>query len=339
MNQIPKDIVASKNRPEPRILLRFIRNLARRSEFGALVSAIIVFVTFSIWAELWLTPESIGSILVVATELGIVAVAVTLLMVSGEFDLSVGSVLGVSSILVPWLMVTLNAPAFIAILCAFAAAITIGSIHGLIVITARIPSFIVTLGGLLFWRGVVYIITDGFPVNVPRQDPLLKAFSYRFESGFDVSLFWFIGLAAFVTFLLMGTRFGNWIFASGGNEHAARSLGVPVDRVRWSLFVLTSSCACLAGIVQVGRFSSVDANRGLSLELEAIAACVIGGASLHGGVGSVIGTILGCLIVGMIRNGLALAGVANYYYQSVIGLLIVVAVIINQFAQRRAEKL
>lgn len=308
--------------------------LTGRPETGAFVAALTVFAVFAVWADNFLTTQSLASTLTIAAELAIVAMAVTLLMIAGEFDLSVGSVLGFTSMLVPWLMVNHDVPVALAVLGGLGAALTIGFVNGLVVITTRIPSFIVTLGALLFWRGVLQVITEGFPVVVPRESRVFDLFSYRFESGFNVSAFWFAALLVVLSAVLTMTKAGNWIFAAGGNERAARGMGVPVDRLRLSLFILTAFCAGLAGLVQVGRFNSVDSLRGEGLELEAIAAAVIGGARLNGGYGSVIGTALGCLMIGMIRNGLALAGVASYWFTAIVGLLIVGAVIINQVAGR-----
>jgi ribose/xylose/arabinose/galactoside ABC-type transport system permease subunit len=214
-------------------------------------------------------------------------------------------------------------------------AMAIGFLHGSLVKRLRIPSFIVTLGALMFWRGVIFVVTQGFPIRVPRADgSIFSVFSYRFANGIDVSFLWLLAWGIVLYVLLAHTGFGNWIYASGANERAARAMGVPVDRVRVILFILTAGAACLAGLVQVGRFGSVDATRGQGLELEMIAASVIGGTSLSGGVGSIGGTVLGCLIIGMIRNGLAIAGISSYWYTAVIGLLIVVAVVVNKSTER-----
>ncbi len=304
-----------------------------RPETGALAATLFVFAVFSVWSPYFLTLQSVAATLVLAAELGIVAMGVTLLMIAGEFDLSVGSVLGVSSLLVPWFAVH-AIPLVLAIPVALLTAVTLGFINGLIVVTTRLPSFIVTLGGLMWWRGVLYVVTGGFPLNVPTESLLFLPFSARLSSGINASAFWFLGVMIVLSMLLQKTTFGNWTFASGGNERAARQMGVPVDRVRVLLFVLTAGLAGLTGLIQVGRFNSVDANRGQGLELEAIAAAVIGGTRLSGGYGSIIGTALGCLMIGMIRNGLVLAGVASYWYQALIGLLIIIAVIVNQWTSK-----
>ena len=317
----------------PQAWTRVTGLLTGRPETGALVAALTVFVVFAVWADNFLTRQSMASTVTIAAELAIVAMAVTLLMIAGEFDLSVGSVLGFSSMLIPWLIVNHDVPVVLAVFAGLGAATTIGLLNGLVVITTRIPSFIVTLGALLFWRGVLQVITEGFPVTVP-DSKVFDFFSYRFESGFNVSALWFAGLAILLAYVLTTTKPGNWIFASGGGERAARGMGVPVDRLRLSLFMLTAFAAGLAGLIQAGRFNSVDSLRGEGLELQAIAAAVIGGTRLNGGYGSVIGTALGCLMIGMIRNGLVLAGVASFWFQAIIGLLIVSAVIVNQLAGR-----
>ncbi|MDQ3767642.1 MAG: ABC transporter permease [Actinomycetota bacterium] len=308
-----------------------------RPEAGALFATLFIAVLFSFWADNFLSVDSFASTMNIAAELGIVAMAVTLLMISGEFDLSVGSVLGISSLLVPYLYEEWNLFAGSAVLIAFLAAAGAGVINGTIVIRTRIPSFIVTLGMLLFWRGALFVVTQGFPISVPEQERVFDLFSAR-VAGLSVSTLWFLAILLVFSFVLQKTKAGNWIFAAGGNESAAREMGVPVDRVRLGLFVTTALAAALAGVIQVGRFSSVDANRGEGLELEAIAAAVIGGSRLSGGYGSVVGTALGCLMIGMIRNGLALAGVASYWYEGIIGLLIIVAVVVNRFAGGREAR-
>jgi simple sugar transport system permease protein len=308
--------------------------LAARPAAGAAVATVAVFALFSVWADNFLTTESLATTLTLSAELGIVAMAVTLLMISGEFDLSVGSVLGVSSLLVPYSMTEYSLPVGLAVVVALAAAVTIGLLQGLVVVYGRIPSFIVTLGGLLLWRSVLQVLTEGFSVTVPGDPRLLDFFSYRLGNGFNVSVIWFLVLAVLLSLFLTRTGPGNWIFASGGNERAARSFGVPVDRVRICLFMLTAGAAGLVGVMQAARFTSVDTTRGANLEFEAVAAVVIGGTSLYGGYGSVIGTLLGCLMIGMIRNGLVLAGVSSYWYTGILGLLLVGAVLINRFIAR-----
>jgi simple sugar transport system permease protein len=309
--------------------------IRERPETGALVAATTLVGVFSLWANHFLELESIASMTSVTAELAFFAMAVTLLMIAGEFDLSVGSILGFSSVLVPWLMTNASFPTGAAIACALLAGLLMGVVNGVIVVTTQVPSFIVTLGAMLAWRGVGFVVTNALTLSLPYHSSVFSLFSYRFPSGFQVSAFWFIGLLLLWTAVLLRTKFGNWTFASGGNERAARSLGVPVAQVRVALFGLTGLSAALVGVIQVGQYNSVDSLRGSGLELIAIAATAIGGARLQGGYGSVVGTTLGCVIVAVINNGLILAGVASYWYSLTIGLLIVLSVVINQLLRRR----
>jgi simple sugar transport system permease protein len=309
--------------------------LRRRPEVGALVSTAAVLGIFSATVDGFLTAESMASMLTIAAELGIVAMAVTMLMIAGEFDLSVGSVLGLCSVLVPYSMIEWGVSAPLAVLLALLAGCGIGLLNGVVFVRTGIPSFIVTLGALMIWRGVVNVLTEGYVVNVPGDPGVLRVFSHRFDSGLTASVFWLLGLAILLTLVLNRTRFGNHVFAIGGNVRAARSMGIPVNRVRVTLFAITGAAAALAAVIQVGRFTSVSADRGSQLELEAIAAAVIGGTHLAGGYGSIVGTVLGCVSVAAIRNGLALGGVASYWYTAAIGGLIIVAVIVNRIVAKR----
>jgi simple sugar transport system permease protein len=315
--------------------------LTGRPETGALFGAGVMFVIFAFIApssDTFTSRIALSGLLSITAELGIVAMAVTLLMIAGHFDLSVGSVLGFSSFIVPYLMLEYGYSIWVAALIALGVAISIGLINGMLVVTTRIPSFIVTLGTLLIWRGVLLGISGGEPAHVEQESLLFKIFSYRIESGpfrgYQVSVLWFIGVMVVLTFVLLRTRFGNWLFASGGNERSARSMGVPADRVWLVLFVLTAVAAFLSGLIQVGRFNVVEATRGQGYELQAIAAAVIGGARLNGGYGSVVGAGLGALMIAMIQQGLVLSGIASYWLQVAVGALIIGAVIVNQVLGR-----
>jgi simple sugar transport system permease protein len=312
--------------------------LIGRPETGALFGAIVIFIVFAFVADNFTSRASIAGMASITAELGIVSMGVTLLMIAGHFDLSVGSVLGFSSVIAPYLMLNYETNPLLAVLCAVGAAITIGLANGFLVVTTRIPSFIVTLGTLLIWRSILLRITQGFPVQVEKEETIFKIFSYRIEEGFfrgyQVSVLWFLAVIVVLSFVLLRTRFGNWIFAAGGNERAARSMGVPVDRVWIVLFVVTALCAALMGLIQVGRFNTVEALRGQGIELQAIAAAVIGGARLNGGYGSVLGAALGAAMIAMIQQGLILAGIASYWLNFAVGALIIGAVILNQVLGR-----
>ncbi len=305
-----------------------LTELRRYPEVGALAGFLAVFLAFSIVAPYFLTLDSLAGIMTIAAELGLVAIGVTLLMIAGEFDLSVGSVLGVSAMAFA-LMARAGIPHLVAFLAALGLAAAIGALNGWVVTRGRLPSFIVTLGSMMFWRGMLLAVTGGFPIAYEEKSLLMFALSGRLPGGFHASAIWFLVIAWIATVVLTRTPFGNAVFAAGGNPQAARALGVEVARVKRIGFILTAVLAALAGIIQFSRFGSVDPLRGEGIELEAIAATVTGGTLLTGGYGSVVGTVLGALIVGMVRNGLVLAGAPAYWYRAFIGLVLVGAVIIN----------
>src|ERR671910_1219677 len=206
--------------------------LIGRPETGALFGAITMFVVFAFIApssDTFTSRTSLAGLASITAEIGIVAMGVTLLMIAGHFDLSVGSVLGFSSVIAPYLILNYDTNPFVAVVLAVLIAITIGLVNGFIVVGTRIPSFIVTLGTLLIWRSVLLRVTEGFPVAVDKDTLVFELFSHRIEDGFfrgyQVSFLWFVGVLVVLSFLLLRTRFGNWIFAAGGNERSARSMG------------------------------------------------------------------------------------------------------------------
>ena len=312
-------------RPRPGAARAALRS---RPTAGAAAATAAAFVVFSLWADHFLTLQATSSYLTIAAELGIVALGVTLLMVAGEFDLSVGSVLGLSALLVP-LLVQKGVPPTLAILLGLLAAAAVGASSALIVTYTQAPSLIVTLGAMMFWRGVIFALTGGFPVPVQQDTPVFKLFSAQWH-GFNVSIVWLLGLVAVLSFVLLRTPFGNWIFATGGNPEAARKTGIPTRRVKVTLFVVSSLLAALAGMIQMTRFGSVDALRGQGIELPAVAAAVIGGTRLEGGAGTIMGTAFGVITFGMIQVGLQLATVPGYFYQALVGLVLVVAVLVHR---------
>ena len=251
-------------------------------------------------------------------------------MIGGEFDLSVGSVLGLAALTVPLLILN-GVGALPAILLGLGVAAVIGIINGLLVTYTMAPSLIVTLGGLMFYRGIVFALTGGFPVQVDTKTPAFVLFSADWN-GWNVSIAWLFGLAAVLSFILLRTPFGNWIFAVGGAPEAARKTGVPIRRVKIVLFVVTALLAALAGMIEMTRFASVDALRGQGTELTAIAAVVVGGTSLRGGSGSILGTVFGVLTFSMIQVGLQLALVPGYFYNALVGLVLIVAVLLNHYS-------
>jgi simple sugar transport system permease protein len=249
-------------------------------------------------------------------------------MIGGQFDLSVGSVYGLSAAVVI-LCVNAGVPGWLALPIVMAFGFGVGTINGLLVTRLGIHSLIITLGSLMFYRGVLLALTEGFPIRLGNPDPFLRALDFSWL-GIPGPFFWFLGLVVIFAFVLTSTRFGNWLYATGGSPEAARGMGVPAERVQILAFANSAMLACLAGYVSVARFSSVDALRGQGFELEVVLAVVVGGASLNGGYGSIVGAALGVLIIGMIQQGLILIGISVYWYQAGIGLLLILAAVVNQ---------
>lgn len=315
------------------ILQKVLKNLryyaTAKPEFGAFIAFLVIFVGFSLVAPGFLSIATWASILTVVAELGVVAASVTLLMICGEFDLSVGSVLAITSTVCA-ILLRKGVNDFLAGLVTLVMGVCLGLLNGAIVVIAKIPSFITTLGTMMFWRGILLAITGGFP-TIPYfgKSILFDALNSRIALDFRTSAFWFVLIMFIAYFVLHHTAYGNWVYATGGNKEAAFALGVPVKKVKLFNFMLTSIAASLAGLMQFARFRSVDALRGQGLELEVIAAVVTGGVLLRGGYGSILGALMGVLIVGMVRTGLLLAKAPPYWYQAFVGVVLVIAVVVN----------
>lgn len=307
--------------------------LLSRPESGVIVAALIVYVFFALFAPHFLTAKVTGNILLASATLGIIAVGVATLMIAGQFDLSVGSVYGLSAAVVV-LLVNAGVPGWAALPIVMLFGVAVGIINGLLVTRLEVHSLIITLGGLMFYRGVLLAMTEGFPFRLKAPDPVLKSIDFQWWV-IPGPFFFFLVLIVIFSYVLMTTRFGNWLFATGGSPEAAHGMGVPAQRVQITSFAIASMLACIAGYVSIARFSSVDALRGSGMELEVVLAVVVGGASLNGGYGSIIGAALGVLILGMIQQGLILMGISVYWYRAGIGLLLIGAAVVNQRVRMR----
>ncbi len=325
---------------------RVRQRLAEYPEAVAFISFLLIFVFFSLANENFLTPISISNILTFGSITGIVVVGVAMLMISGEFDLSVGSTFAVASYV---FALTLNAgvPPVLSLLLALLVSLLLGAVNGLIVVYTRIPSFIATLGTMLAYRGIARAIGHGkfatykgehlflFDVLNGSLDWLNHLFTP--PAIFRLSIVWFFLIALGMTYVLLRTRYGNWVFATGGNRLGAYAQGVPVHKVLLVNFMLTGFLAGLAGVIQFAHRTSVDPLRGAGMELIAVAACVIGGVLLTGGYGTILGAVIGILTIQMLDQGLVLMQVPIQVFQAFVGLLIITAVVSNRYLARFAE--
>jgi simple sugar transport system permease protein len=325
------------------------RRALLRPEVGATIGALALWIYFAIVAggSGFLSMRGTASYLEVSAELGILAIAVSLLMIGGEFDLSIGSMIGASGMIITILSVQYGYNLWLAVFIALIASLLVGFINGVIVRWTRLPSFIITLATLFIIRGLTIAFTR-LITNRTQVGGMTKVEGFGtaktlfgsdivvFGTRFPVTILWWIGLTLIATWVLMRTSFGNWILGVGGNEQAARNTGVPVHRVKISLFMLTAVSAWLVSVIQVINSTGADVLRGTQQEFYAIIAAVIGGTLLTGGYGSAIGASIGALIFGMVRQGIVYAGVDADWFQVFLGTMVLIAVLINQFVRNRA---
>ena len=344
------------------------RGLLAKPELGSLAGVVLVFAFFSAVAGDSGMFSALGmfNFLAVSAQLGILAAAAALLMIAGEYDLSIGSMIAASGMTLALVVTQWHWPVWCGIVCAFAMAGAFGAMNGVLVTRTRMPSFIVTLAALFVLRGLTLALTRAVTgrTQVPgvakamAGDLLAPAFhgvvlqgAFRWmgarhwvetqsdgtplAAGVPVAILWWLGLTAVATWVLLRTRFGNWIFATGGDETAARNVGVPVDRVKITLFTLMALAASLFATIQVLDTGSADVLRGLEKEFEAVIAVVVGGTLLTGGFGSAIGAAFGALIFGTVQMGIFYTGVDTDWFRVFMGLMVLGAVLVNNSVRRR----
>lgn len=316
-----------------------LQRIVGRSEFGPFVLLLVEIGIFATLAPAFLSSGNISNLLDFTPELGMIALGMTMLMTSGEFDLSVGSVFGFAPVLM-WTFFNAGVTSLeVGFILAILIALLIGFVNGWFVTKLRIPSFLVTLGMLLIVRGTALYITDGFPQRTwraegPLRDILLGDI-FIGDLRMRMSVVWFMVFVIALAYVLTQTRFGNWLQAAGGNSSSARARGVRVNRTKIMLFMLTAFMAAFAGIISSIRVSAANPNSGTGYELEVIAMVVIGGTALTGGRGTIIGTVLGVLILRLMRNGIVMVGVPGLAYNIFIGAIILGMMALHSWLERR----
>ncbi len=345
-----------------------LTRLMKRPELGAIAGVILVTIFFMITANgAMFTLSGIFNFLTPSAQLSILAIGAALLMIGGEFDLSIGSMVAFAGLFFSVCLVNFGLPLAVSIPATLVFAAIVGSINGQIVVRTGLPSFIVTLAFLFILRGLslvgLKLATGGSTQlrgvrDAVNGDFLLPFFSgdafpgafkkladwglvETFKNGspkvpgIPVEILWSIAITLLATYVLLRTPVGNWIFASGGDPEAASNSGVPVRKVKISLFMLTACCAALLAIIQVLDAGSTDARRGFQKEFEAIIAAVIGGCLLTGGYGSAIGAFFGSIIFGMVVIGLSYTNFDQDWFQVFLGTMLLLAVLFNNMIRRR----
>ena len=346
------------------------RSLMHRPEFGSIAGTVLVFALFSIFAggSGMFALDGVMNWAQVAAYLGIIAVGACVLMIAGEFDLSIGSMIGFAGTMMAVPAMFMGWPMWASVLFAFAGCMALGWLNGYLVVRTRLPSFIVTLAFMFILRGLTLVLSTYFSNSTivsgvgdkVAGDPLTRSLfqgnvlhglfvwmstagiidklpdGEPIVGGIPKVLVWWLLVAVAAGFVLSRTRFGNWIFTVGGDAAAAQNVGVPVRRVKISLFVFTAFCACLFGVLQVADVGSAAADRGLQKEFEAIIAAVIGGALLTGGYGSVLGACFGALIFGVVQIGISYTSFDSDWYRVFLGTMLLLAVLFNHYIRSRA---
>lgn len=261
---------------------------------------------------------------------GLIAFGMTFVILTAGIDLSVGAILGLTGMILG-LMIASGTPDFIAIVAVLLMGALLGLFNGVLISKIKLQAFIVTLATMTAFRGITMIISDGIPaMNVTSNAPILDFFSQGSVLGIPFPMILFIASFLMLLVLLQNTSFGRGVYAIGGNEEVARLSSIPTDRIKTMVYVISGFMSSLAGVILTSRLSSSQPTAGMTFELDAIAAVVIGGTSLLGGRGRLFGTFIGVLIIGVLNNGLNIIGVSAFYQQFIKGVVILLAVILDR---------
>jgi simple sugar transport system permease protein len=315
------------------------QRVVARPEIIPIALLVGAWVVLAFFEPAFVSIKNVSNMFAFIPEFGIIALGMTLLLTAGVFDLSVGSVFGFVPLVMYTLVNTASIAPEIALVAAMGLAVLIGLANGILVAKVGITSFLVTLGMALFIRGLALFMSEGFPQKPPAGESILGTLlagsievgSFTIQAG----LIWFAVLAVAMWFLLDRARQGSWITATGGNERAAIARGVNTPNLKIGLFVLSAVLAGFAGLISSWRIDTSYAISGTGYELEVIAMCVVGGTSLYGGRGTILGTVIGVILLRSIRNGIIVIGVPGLAYNMFVGLIILVAVILQALAERR----
>ena len=301
-------------------------------KYGVLIAFVLICIAISILSPNFLTVTNLLIVVRQITINAMLAFGVTFVIVSGGIDLSMGSVVAVAGVVAASFAHPGSYPLIIPLIAGISAGLLIGAFNGIVITKGNVPPFIVTLGTMTIGRGLALIISDGRPIS-----NLSDTFGYigggeLLGIPFPIVILGIIFIACL--FLLKKTVLGRYIYAVGGNEEAARASGINVNKIKITVYTLCGGLSAVGGIILASRISTGQPNVGVAFELDAIAAVVIGGTSLSGGIGTMTGTLIGALLIGVIGNGLDLLNVSSYYQQVVMGLIIIIAVILDNLRRR-----
>jgi simple sugar transport system permease protein len=325
-----------------------LRILAR-PEVGIFLGAVAVLVFFLIAAPPVRQGSSMATVLYQSSTIGIMALPVALLMIGGEFDLSCGVAVVSSALTASMLSYQLTLNVWAGVLVALIVSLAVGAFNGWMVVRTGLPSFLVSLGTFMILQGADLAVTKLVTGNVATDDisnmdgfdQAKKIFASSFDVGgvqVKITVVWWLVFAALATWVLLRTKYGNWVFAVGGNKDSARAVGVPVAFTKITLFMAVGFGAWFVGMHQLFSFNTVQSGEGVGQELIYIAAAVIGGCLLTGGYGSAIGPVFGAFMFGMVNQGIVYAGWNPDWFKAFLGVMLLGAVLINLWVQRTATR-
>jgi simple sugar transport system permease protein len=330
----------SDSRAERAAIKNLLRMSLEKPELAGIVLLVVLIAVFEARSQgAFLSLDNLRGILGLLPEVGLVSIGVTILMICGEFDLSVGSTFALTPMAAS-LMIIAGVPAVVAVLLGLVIAGAIGLLNGFITLSFAIPSFITTLGMLFIVRSLTIVISGGFPPLLP-DDLNTSVFTHFVGPAglLRASFVWFFVIAMAAAAMMALSNVGNWIRATGGNIEAARAMGVPTIRVKLFCFVLCAMMAGFGGVMQVFRLQSPLPSIGDGLELQAVAAAVIGGTALTGSVGTVLGAVVGAALIRVIDNGLVMSQVDANWFKFAVGALTILAVVSNSWMRRTARRM
>ncbi|MFS8200035.1 ABC transporter permease [Streptomyces sp. CWNU-52B] len=326
-----------------------VRRLAARPEIGALIAAIAVYIFFFAVASPFREASSLANVLYEASVMGIMALPVALLMIGGEFDLSAGVAVTTSALTASMWSFQLSMNVWTGVLVALVVSLAIGAFNGYLLVRTGLPSFLITLGSFLILQGANLAVTKLFTGNVATDsisdmdgfDQAKKVFASEIGiGGVDVKItviYWLV-FAAGATWLLLRTKFGNWIFATGGNKESARAVGVPVTFTKIALFMGVGAGAWFVGMHILFSFNTVQSGEGVGNEFLYIIAAVIGGCLLTGGYGSAVGAVIGAFIFGMVSQGIVYANWNPDWFKAFLGVMLLLAALVNLWVRHQATR-
>lgn len=315
--------------------------LFRRPEMGSLIGLVVVFAFFTIFGgENFLTAGGAASWLNVAASLGIIAIPVGMLMIAGHLDISIGSMIPASSMTIAIVSGQFGAPIYVGIAAALGLGLLVGFINGMLVVRTAVPSLIVTLGTLFAVAGITLglsvILAGSTSVPLQAGDVAKQLFGQFVAGKFQITIFWWIVSALVSAFLLHYSPLGNWLFALGGDKESARNAGIPTDRLTIMLFMNSGVSAAFVGMSQAILYNSAQVSAGSSFIFNSIISVVIGGVLLTGGYGSVVGILLGTLTFAIVNQGIFFTGFDANWASLIIGILLLVAVLMNNTFRKMA---